>query len=283
MINSGIQLKIQSETMLFPKRSTFFSAGYDIFAPHEVTINPYSEYTLDLPFSFTSEEGELSNYEIMIVVRSSYGLKKDLRIVNTKGEFVTHESYNCGEVSTKVILYNDKNEQLIIPKDEHFLQFIITKKKDALRSVSFENVSEEINSSFPSSGFSIEQKHGKYLLKTNTKILVSPNRPFTFPIGLKAKFEDGEWLGATVNDIYKKQMIFANLTPVIDADYYNNPKNEGLIFVGLVNITDEELVIKEHSVICEFWAKPFYLLSNEVPPEQSRSGGIGSTTDKSNK
>jgi len=58
---------------------------------------------------------------------------------------------------------------------------------------------------------------------------------FLFPTGLKASMEDGEVLMLFIRSSVgvKQHITLSNQVAVIDADYYNNPDNEGHIFVPL--------------------------------------------------
>lgn len=77
----------------------------------------------------------------------------------------------------------------------------------------------------------------------------------------------------------KKHLILINGIGVIDADYYNNPDNEGEIGFAFYNISDEDVVIKKgeklgQGVITTFIKTDNDSLSN---PDKTRVGGFGST------
>ena len=68
-------------TIILPKRSTKFSAGYDFFNPIDIIIQPQQSY-----FCWTDIKVKLkSNQFLQIVPRSSIGIKKKLMLMNTVG------------------------------------------------------------------------------------------------------------------------------------------------------------------------------------------------------
>ena len=74
----------------------------------------------------------------------------------------------------------------------------------------------------------------------------------------------------------KKNLFLANGVGIIDADYYNNPDNEGEIGFEFYNNSDEDVEIKKdekigQGVICH-WIK-----EDEDNATGSRAGGFGST------
>lgn len=73
----------------------------------------------------------------------------------------------------------------------------------------------------------------------------------------------------------KRNLILANIVPVIDADYYGNPDNDGHILICLQNLGDEPQEIKAGDKIAQgiFLS---YKTCGDVP-EVERTGGIGST------
>ena len=63
---------------------------------------------------------------------------------------------------------------------------------------------------------------------------------------------------------------------VIDSDYYNNPDNEGHIFVQCINLKDEDVVIKKGEAIAQAIFQK-YLTVDDDNAEGKRIGGFGST------
>lgn len=73
-----------------------------------------------------------------------------------------------------------------------------------------------------------------------------------------------------------KNLCLANGTGIIDADYYNNPKNEGCIIVALRNDGDEYTEIECTDRICQGVFVSIGFTNNDYV-DTIRSGGIGST------
>ena len=74
----------------------------------------------------------------------------------------------------------------------------------------------------------------------------------------------------------KHGIMLANSTGIIDADYYNNPDNEGHIMVALLNMTDKVFHVNKGDRIAQgvFTA---YLKADDDNASGKREGGIGST------
>ncbi|MDN6968186.1 dUTP diphosphatase [Oenococcus sp. UCMA 17063] len=77
---------------------------------------------------------------------------------------------------------------------------------------------------------------------------------------------------------YKRGLVLPNSVGVIDADYYNNEKNEGEIFVQIQSISGKTVDIKKGDRIVQAIFVPF-LLSDNDRAGGLRVGGFGSTGD----
>lgn len=280
MILTNVCVIPSTEGMLFPKRATEYSAGYDVFAPNEIKISPKSSYEMVLPFSFKKDETE-NDMEILLLPRSSYGIKKKLRLLEGS-KVAKHISVPISNQSFSITLWNDSDEELCIPKNEHFLQCVLVNKKDTRLPANFFTVSKETQENFPPHPFEIQEGNKSYSLINLKKFEIQPKEQIMLPTGWKSSFDRGSWMGATISKKFEESLIFSNLTPVIDADYYNNNSNEGLIFISLVNQTNETITVEENDDLLSFWCKPFYLLANDVPTNEKRKGGIGSSPSNSN-
>lgn len=71
----------------------------------------------------------------------------------------------------------------------------------------------------------------------------------------------------------------ANQTGIIDSDYYNNPDNEGHIFVPLINLSPYNISIKKGDKIAQGIFNKYYI-TNDDKVETSRNGGFGSTDNQ---
>lgn len=64
---------------------------------------------------------------------------------------------------------------------------------------------------------------------------------------------------------------------IIDADYYNNPDNEGHIFFSFINLSPFPIMVKKGNVLGQGVIKPFLIVENEKIFGNIRSGGFGSS------
>ena len=65
---------------------------------------------------------------------------------------------------------------------------------------------------------------------------------------------------------------------IIDADYYNNPDNEGEILIGVFNAGVHTQVIKKGERFAQGVVFNYRTWGDE--PEEERTGGVGSTDGK---
>lgn len=104
-------------------------------------------------------------------------------------------------------------------------------------------------------------------------------RPTLVPTGLKCKLDPGTYLELSVRSStpLKYWLILANGVGIIDADYFDNPQNEGEIFFQLINLSPIPLKIQKNEVIGQGIIKPYLLAEGDAAAGQ-RIGGFGSTT-----
>lgn len=79
----------------------------------------------------------------------------------------------------------------------------------------------------------------------------------------------------------KKGLILPNGVGVVDADYYNNPSNEGEIGFMFYNITENDVVIEKGDKLGQGVFVSFLMTSEDMAKvfdeAKKRSGGFGST------
>lgn len=99
------------------------------------------------------------------------------------------------------------------------------------------------------------------------------------PTGIKAQLDEGTYLELSVRSScpMKYWLILANGVGIIDADYYNNPDNEGHIFFQIANLSPYPILLKKGDCIGQGIIKP-YLLADDDKAEGERTGGFGSTS-----
>lgn len=111
-------------------------------------------------------------------------------------------------------------------------------------------------------------------LTKNTKI-----KPVLVSTGLKCKLDEGTYLELSVRSStpLKYWIILANSVGIIDADYYNNPDNEGEIFLQIINLSPCGIQLKKGDIIGQAIIKP-YLTTEDDKASGKRIGGLGSTS-----
>ena len=114
-------------------------------------------------------------------------------------------------------------------------------------------------------------------------IHLEPNEEIKIPTGIKSYMLDDEVLLAHTRSGYgfKYYIRLANIVGIIDSDYYNNPNNEGHIWVKIRNEGNKNFSIKKGEAFCQFIFQKYLLADGDDFTGKKRSGGIGSTnTDR---
>lgn len=102
--------------------------------------------------------------------------------------------------------------------------------------------------------------------------------PTLIPTGLKAYCQPDEFFAVfNRSSGAGKGLVLANGVGIIDADYYNNPSNDGHFQVIAFNVGDKPLKIKKGDRIAQVVFQKFLITDNDVVAAGLRSGGIGST------
>ena len=96
--------------------------------------------------------------------------------------------------------------------------------------------------------------------------------------GMKCKLDPGTYLELSVRSScpLKHWLILGNAVGIIDADYYNNPDNEGEIFFQIINLAPFAIQLKRGDAIGQGIIKP-YLTTEDDIATGTRIGGFGST------
>ena len=104
-------------------------------------------------------------------------------------------------------------------------------------------------------------------------------KPTLVPTGVKAKLDPGTYLELSVRSScpLKYWLIMANSVGIIDADYYNNPDNEGHIYFQVINLSTFDIQLKKGDKIGQGIIK-HYLTTDDDNASGQRLGGFGSTT-----
>lgn len=103
-------------------------------------------------------------------------------------------------------------------------------------------------------------------------------KPTLVSTGMKCKLDPGTYLELSVRSScpLKYWLVLANSVGIIDADYYNNPDNEGEIFFQMINLSPFAIKLQKGDAIGQGIIKP-YLTTEDDAAAGSRVGGFGST------
>ena len=103
-------------------------------------------------------------------------------------------------------------------------------------------------------------------------------KPTLVSTGMKCKLDKGEWLQLSVRSSspLKYWLMLGNGIGVIDADYYNNPDNEGEIFFQIYNLSPFNIQIKKGEAIGQAIILPYAVTDDDAACGE-RIGGFGST------
>ena len=110
--------------------------------------------------------------------------------------------------------------------------------------------------------------------------------PFTFgskptlvKTGIKAYMQKDEYLMLCnrSSNPFKKGLVLANSVGIIDADFYENPDNDGAFCYAFYNYFNEPLEIKKGEVVGQAIFQKYMLTDNDVA-EGERISGFGSTS-----
>lgn len=121
-----------------------------------------------------------------------------------------------------------------------------------------------------------------YDIRAPFSFKIFPNERVILPTGLKWNPKTCEaYPNFGVLQLYPRSSLgfkygftLLNTVGIIDADYYNNPVNEGHIMIGFT--VNKEMNIEMGDKICQGIILPI-ILDDEIVPTVKREGGIGST------
>ena len=116
------------------------------------------------------------------------------------------------------------------------------------------------------------------------EMIIKPGEIVKIPTGYKANFGKDEMMMIVVRSSmgFKYNVRMCNQVGIIDSDYYNNPDNEGHIFVALQNEGTKDYVISKNEAYAQGIFVNF-LLTDDDNVTSKRIGGLGSTNKKEGK
>ena len=104
------------------------------------------------------------------------------------------------------------------------------------------------------------------------------DNPTLVPTGVKVKMQDDEFL-MLVNrssNPKKKKLVIPNSMGIIDADYYENPNNDGEMMFAFYNLSNETVTIEKGEKLGQGIFQKYYITEDD-DAEGQRIGGFGST------
>lgn len=142
-------------------------------------------------------------------------------------------------------------------------------EKDLKRMCNYEDITLPTRSTKHSAG---------YDFKSPINFELQPNESIKIPTGIKACMNDDEYLAILVRSSmgFKYNIRLCNQVGIVDSDYYNNPDNEGHIFIKIKNEGDQVLSIKKGDRFAQGIFNKF-LLTDDDSADKDRIGGFGST------
>ena len=114
-----------------------------------------------------------------------------------------------------------------------------------------------------------------------TDISIRSGKSLKIPLGIKVAFNEDEFLGMYVRSSVgiKHNVRLINQVGIFDADYYNNPGNEGHMWVCLYNHSDVTFKMEKGDRIVQCIFQKF-LVTDDDNASGARVGGMGSTNEE---
>lgn len=111
------------------------------------------------------------------------------------------------------------------------------------------------------------------------EITIKSHEMATIPTGVKVCMESDEMLSIYPRSGmgFKTGIRLANTVGIIDSDYYNNPSNEGHIYIKFYNPTGEDYKISIGDKIAQGVFTKYLTVESEEEILEERVDGLGST------
>ena len=109
-------------------------------------------------------------------------------------------------------------------------------------------------------------------------IIIPAHGMAKIPTGIKAQMNEDEvlYIYSRSSIGFKTAIRLANVVGVVDSDFYNNPDNEGHIWVKMQNDGNQKIHIERGKAVCQGIFLP-YGLTYDDNADGIRNGGLGST------
>ena len=277
-IAKNLRIEMINKEATMPRRSTEKSAGYDVFSEEEIIL-PAGE-TKEIPLSFRFAGQFDGMHCVKFYVRSSYGFKKNCLLLHNGKKEHHGVRVDLDAPSHTVTLFNNGDKDLIIPKGEHFIQFIVTRITDDLEPffVGFVKQTESAKHLLMPTLWHMDER-GSYVLTLNEDVSFAPFEKKQFATGIKASLSPDTWLEIKPSKDVKGRVMLANQVAIGDEDYFENEGNDGHYHLAFVNVTDAPLTLPKGTPLAQWRSYPYYVFENEKQQNERRKGGIGHTTN----
>ena len=119
-----------------------------------------------------------------------------------------------------------------------------------------------------------------YDLEAGGAVIIRPGAQVMVPTGIKAYMQPDEVLTIHIRSsmAVKHQLVLVNSVGVVDADYYDNPDNEGHIYIALWNRGSEAAAIRKGERIAQgIFSRYLTTDGDSAGHGDERQGGFGST------
>lgn len=126
--------------------------------------------------------------------------------------------------------------------------------------------------------WSVSEDEFVTLEQMNSFTKATKYRPTLVSTGMKCKLDLNTFLQLSIRSSspLKYWLMLANGVGIIDADYYNNPDNEGEIFLQIYNLSPFNIQIKKGEAIGQGIILPYAVTEDDIAAGD-RVGGFGST------
>ena len=107
---------------------------------------------------------------------------------------------------------------------------------------------------------------------------LQPGETIKVPSGIKVAMNEDEFLAILVRSSmgFKYNIRLCNQVGIVDSDYYNNPDNEGHMFIALKNEGEKVFTVNKGDKYAQGIFQK-YLVTDDDEVTAERIGGIGST------
>lgn len=107
---------------------------------------------------------------------------------------------------------------------------------------------------------------------------IYPNETVKIPTGIKVHMPSNEIFVISMrSSLAFRGLTMPNAPGIIDADYYNNPDNEGEISLLIHNGSPKLFEFDRETRLCQGMFIEYKKVDDDVPLTSMRSGGFGST------